>query len=163
MSEAPETSRHAGRFRHLFSIAIDIPLVLGTAFVLMWPLGVFEHHEAFYREQWIMRLFALLLGSYLLLNGWLLYRRGQTIGKWLTGLKVERASDGQPVPFWQLMLRVAVPIAIMVLSLTQVTLPLFAMGQLLLIVLIDTLFIFTPQRRCLHDYLAGLVVRRKAA
>ena len=89
-------------------------------------------------------------GSFLLflaLHGFLLARRGQTVGKVLLNIHIA-LPNGQPVPLGQLIgLRYAVPALIN-------TIP--AIG--LTFTLIDGLFIFRSSRRCLHDSIAGTVV-----
>jgi uncharacterized RDD family membrane protein YckC len=87
---------------------------------------------------WVLVIVLALL-NYIVLSGW----RGQTIGKWTTGLRIERA-DGQPLSFGRACLRhlLGYPVS-MILG---------GLGFLLATV--------TPRSRALHDYIAGTVVVR---
>jgi uncharacterized RDD family membrane protein YckC len=83
-------------------------------------------------------------GVWLVLNGPLLARSGQTIGKKAVGTKIVDLAGALP-PFGKLVgLRYVLPILI-----GQIP---FLGG---LFGLADALFIFGPERRCIHDYLAG--------
>jgi uncharacterized RDD family membrane protein YckC len=140
----------AGRGRRLVAALLDLAIVGLVAFIIMWPLGLFEHEQAYERTQLLIRLFLLLGGSYVLVNGWWLHKRGQTVGKRIMGLQIVNFDNGRLLPFWRLLLRALVPLAM----LTQ---PL-----LMLLAVIDVLFIFGAQRRCLHDRLVGSKVQRVA-
>jgi uncharacterized RDD family membrane protein YckC len=72
---------------------------------------------------------------------------GRTFGKWLTGLRVERNSDGALVGFARALVRHTVGYA-----LTAATL---GLGFLLAA--------FNPRGRALHDFVAGTVVVRSRA
>jgi uncharacterized RDD family membrane protein YckC len=88
--------------------------------------------------------------------GWIVYvtikislltLRGQTIGKWVAGIRIVRL-DGQRVGFvraWLLR-----DFVVGLISAVPVVGPVFA--------LIDLIFIFSESRRCLHDRIAGTVV-----
>jgi uncharacterized RDD family membrane protein YckC len=84
---------------------------------------------------------------FVLLHGWLLARRGQTIGKRIVGLRIVRP-DGRPAgPLRLFGLRYATGFLLMMVP---------ALGMLY--ALVDTLLIFGRQRRCLHDWIAGTIV-----
>ena len=85
---------------------------------------------------------------FLLLNGYLLSKRGQTIGKRLVGTRIVSVTDEQILPLWKVFALRYVPISII----AQVPL----IGNV--IALIDVLFIFRDDRRCLHDLIAGTKV-----
>jgi hypothetical protein len=144
------TSRSpATLLRRLIATLIDVILVPLFALVLMLVTGAFEHAEDYagYRP-WIS---ALLLGvaSYLCLNGWLLWRRGQTLGKAALGIGIVMQADAARVAMWRL-------ICIRALFFPLLYLPLLAVvftPWLLVIPLLDQGFIFLSARRCLHDYL----------
>lgn len=77
----------------------------------------------------------------------LLVRTGQTVGKKLLDLRIV-GLDGEPANRWRLVvLRSLVPIGIGWIPLVNGTFG-----------LIDALFIFGGQRRCIHDYLAETIV-----
>ena len=115
--------------------------------------------------------FALWLtgvSTYILLNGYLLVKRGQTLGKMLLGIRVVDAASKEIVSFWRvLVLRWLVwimigPLTILlwVIVVLYPFLDFIALLPILLwvVAVLDPLFIFKKQRRCLHDYLAGTIV-----
>lgn len=86
-----------------------------------------------------------LLGfaAFLVLQGWLLARRQQTIGKLMLGVRITDAS-GQPAGLRRILLARELPWWLLALV---------PFGTLL--VALEPLFIFRRDRRCLHDLLAG--------
>ena len=86
----------------------------------------------------------------LLVQLFLLTRRGQSVGKLLLHLRIVRAPDNSPVGFLRaFLLRGSVPFLI-----EQIPLLGFAFW------VVDSCFIFRHDRRCLHDLLAGTKVIR---
>ncbi len=83
------------------------------------------------------------LAIFLLINGYNLVHQGQTIGKSLVGIRIVDLDNNVPDLFHVIVLR-------LVLFSLIVAVP--VVGPIL--GLVDILFIFGPQRRCLHDYLA---------
>ena len=71
---------------------------------------------------------------------------GRTLGKWITGLRIERR-NGEPVSFVRALVR----------HLAGYTLTVLTLGLGFLIT------VFDPQGRALHDWLAGTVVVRSRA
>lgn len=92
------------------------------------------------------------IGVLLALNSWTLATRGATLGKLLTGIRIARPS-GERAGFFRIVGMRILPIWIGFAWLSRVA-P--ALGTAFLIV--DTLFIFRADRRCLHDLIAGTVV-----
>ncbi len=86
---------------------------------------------------------AFSLVCLLLVHGYPLYKNGQTWGKRFFKIKIVDAEGAKP-PFWKIVLRYLAISAIPML-------PLFG-GYAWLV---SCLPIFAPQRRCLHDYIAG--------
>lgn len=70
--------------------------------------------------------------------------RGQTLGKWATGLRIEQR-DGEPVNFVRAFVRHTIGYAISLLTL--------GLGFLIAI--------FDPEGRALHDRIAGTIVVRE--
>lgn len=110
------------------------------------------------------QLVMVLLGGvvFLLLNGYLLASRGQTIGKMVTGIQIVDASAGTLLPF----LRVYVYRCLWMTPLVIVTalIPGPQDDMLVnLVSLVDAVLIFGPARRCLHDHIAGSKVVRYVA
>ncbi|MFO1000046.1 MAG: RDD family protein [Planctomycetaceae bacterium] len=85
---------------------------------------------------------------FLILNGYLLATKGQTIGKLATGTQIVDAQTGQLVPLVPLYLK------------RNFSLQLLALIPLVgnFIALIDALMIFRASRKCLHDEIAGTKV-----
>lgn len=83
-----------------------------------------------------------------LLHGYLLARNGQTIGKWLLGIKIVR-TDGSPASLGRLLGLRYLPLSIIALIPYVGT---FITG------FVDPLMIFRPSRKCLHDTIADTVV-----
>ena len=85
---------------------------------------------------------------FLILNGYLLATKGQTIGKLAVGTQIVDAQTGQIVPLLPLFLKRNISMQALAL------IPL--VGNF--IALIDALMIFRASRKCLHDEIAGTKV-----
>jgi uncharacterized RDD family membrane protein YckC len=88
------------------------------------------------------------ISSFLLLNGYLLAKRGQTIGKVLVGTRIVSAETGELLPFGKLVGLRYIPLWIVGL------IP----GVGIALTILDSLFIFRDDRRCIHDLIAGTKV-----
>jgi len=88
-----------------------------------------------------------LLAVLLLVQVTLLVWRGQSVGKLLIGLRIVRLDGSAPGFVHAFVLRSCAPFL-----LEQV--PLFG----LIFWIVDTCFVFRPDRRCIHDLIAGTVV-----
>ena len=150
----------AGRGRRLAATAIDMVLVPALTILLIMVTDVVEDAEDYVDNTWMLWVLLLAIASYLLLNGYTLWRGGQTLGKRLLGIAVIRAPrDGglageqHPAALWKLILLRAWFFPLLVL----IIVPPYA-----LLPLLDHLFIFGKRRRCLHDWIcATMVVRVK--
>ncbi len=85
---------------------------------------------------------------FLILNGYLLSKRGQTIGKALVGTRIVSVTDGQILPLPKVFGLRYLPMS--VIALVPV------IGNIVAIV--NVLFIFRDDRRCIHDLIAGTKV-----
>lgn len=97
------------------------------------------------RSMWSFTPVSLAVGLvvFLLVQGWPLAKRGQTIGKMVCKLRIVR-TDGSPAEPWRLLgLRYGVGI------LTNLM-----VGVAMVYGLIDALLIFRGSRQCLHDTIA---------
>lgn len=134
----------ASRWRRLGATLIDaILLILVVTLCVFTPL----------REQMGHPVVGAVLGviAFLLLNSVLLVSSGQTVGKRLLGIRIATGAGTTPgfghllvfryLPFW-------------IVGAIPMVGPLFS--------LVDSLFIFSDDQRCLHDRLAGTVVLRTA-
>lgn len=140
-------------WRRLIARLIDISLLLlismqVTDWLLQnWPVQVTNNHyiHGFFWSSNTSYIFIDLfvgIGVFAILNTYLLATRGQSIGKFLLKIRiVDHRSDEVSKLRFSLLLREGIT---MQLSLFGI------MGMVL--ALIDVLFIFSPNRRCLHDY-----------
>ncbi|HEX4584938.1 MAG TPA: RDD family protein [Burkholderiaceae bacterium] len=151
---APSGVVLASRWRRLFGSWIDwfavylLALLLATAgFSALWtqpkPAAMAQFFFAFNVQSLLSELL------FLLVNGYLLVARGQTIGKVALGMRILRP-DGSKVSASRLVgLRYGVGFLV---SLIPAPAALYG--------LIDSLLIFRESRRCLHDVIADTIVVR---
>ena len=141
----------AGRFKRLLATGVDAILVPSLTIFLVMITGVMEHAEDYTDNWWMLHIFLLAVLSYLILNGYTLWQRGQTLGKMLFGIAIVDWQVGQmgSAPLWKLICIRALFFPI----LFTVVVPWLA-----LLPLIDQLFIFGKQRRCFHDLVASTTV-----
>lgn len=111
---------------------------------------------------------ALLVGwlGILIAQIWLLVTSAQTIGKKALGIYIMRTDGTIPHIGWLLVREFAIPMLVMLFQymakVNHGLAGLFFGGVASLLWLTDTLFIFGPTRRCLHDHLAGTHVVKVA-
>ena len=137
----------AGRGRRLVAAFVDLVVVAIAGLALVILTGAFEDAEDYVGDP-LPRIIALGFATYFLVNGVLLWWRGQTVGKAMLGLVVVTAGSSEPAPPWRLLVRAPFFIAIYGVFL----------GVPGLIALVDHLFIFRGNRRCLHDLICGTEV-----
>ena len=113
--------------------------------IVMLVSGVIENAEAWALGFPWVRVFFLGVVGYLLVNGFLLWRNGQTLGKWLAKIKIVDHESGQVPAFWKLIVLRA-PF----FPLLHATF--IGYGYLLLI---DLLVGLRSDRRCVHDWVSG--------
>ncbi len=143
----------AGRGRRLAATLIDMVLVPAFAIVLMLVTGVLEHADAWAPGGGAyVRMLLLGLASYVLLNLYLLWARGQTVGKAALGIAIVQAKDGAKAPLWRLVIRgLFFPTLYMIILIPFVS----------LIPVIDQALIFRKDRRTGHDWASGTSVVRR--
>ena len=138
----------AGRGTRLVAVLID-GLVSGFVFGLLTfvtPL-TFTPPAGANLTRVLLINFVVGFTLFLLLHGYLIATRGQTIGKALLKMRIER-SDGSPASFARIVGVRYLPTALLT------TIP--VLGGLY--ALIDSLLIFRESRRCLHDNIADTIV-----
>ncbi len=141
----------ATRPSRLWAVLIDGFIILPLLAPIFWLLGLFDGWPNIqpFGPAKQLALAGLGTGLYLALHGYLLATRGQTIGKWLLGIQIVRV-DGSRIDFGRLVgLRYA---PFWVLSMIPGLGPVTSIA--------DDLFIFSENRRCLHDRLADTIVIR---
>jgi uncharacterized RDD family membrane protein YckC len=147
----PLAEQLAGRGRRLVATLIDMLLVPALSVLLIMITGVVEHAEDFRSAMWVLHVFLLAVLSYLILNGYWLFTRGQTVGKRLMKIAIVATASGERAAFWKLICIRALffPLLFVVIVPALCWLPIG-----------DQLFVFAKSRRCLHDFAAGTSVVR---
>lgn len=143
-SELEESLQPADRVSRFAAYIIDL-LVLGTAYSFLFHLVALNWPEQLGRGPFSVPLRLAVLSSvvYWLLNGYFLYRSGQTIGKKILGIQIVR-SDGQVPGLGWLFLRRMLPTWFMYWC------PILNV----LLFPLDSLLIFRQSGQCLHDQFA---------
>lgn len=132
-----------------FGAALIDGLAVGLANLgLLWGMGIFEQMMRRPDDLGLVATagaigFALWLGIQLAF-----LRSGQTLGKRMVGIRMVDYETGGPVPLGRLVLLRYLPVQL--ISLVPVV------GRIL--PLVDVLFIFGGEQRCLHDLIAGTKV-----
>ena len=109
MSEHVEQSvALATRTRRFLATIIDMCLVPILTLFLVMVFGLVEHAEDYAAgNNMFFNILATAILGYMILNGFLLWSRGQTVGKLLLGIAIV-SSDGfdhmEPASFWRLIL-----------------------------------------------------------
>ena len=142
----------ASRWSRLSAAIIDSILLM----LLFFPPLFFVYGEDFFSQLAVSKstysnqlLFSLFtLSIYLLVNGYFLAASGQTVGKKMTGIKIVDSTSMQILPFWKVFGIRYLPFFVA----SQVP----VIGQF--VGIIDCLFIFRSDRRCLHDMIADTKV-----
>ena len=92
-SVEPRPLTLAGRGRRLLATLIDMLLVPLLTIVLIMITDVLEDAEDYQDFMWTLWVLLLAILSYLLLNGYTLWRHGQTLGKRLFGIAIYSAAQ----------------------------------------------------------------------
>ncbi|GAB3252887.1 RDD family protein [Chitinimonas naiadis] len=138
----------AGRGARLGAAMIDgiILLVLIWTFVFV-VLGISPTNTEGITFGITLIITAVNFGAFFLVNGYLLSQSGQTVGKKLVGLRIVR-TDGSAPEFLHLVVRRYLPFYLVGL------IPF--VGSLA--GLVNVLFVFRENRRCVHDLIADTKV-----
>lgn len=128
---------------------IDGIISFAILFPLLYFFGFWQ--TAMAGEESLVQLVVIALMGivvFLVVHGWLLARHGQTVGKRLVGTRIVSVGDEKILSFGRVI--------------TLRYLPVWVVSQLPVIgsilALIDVLFIFRRDRRCVHDLIAGTKV-----
>ena len=138
----------ASIWRRLSAATLDFFVVPTVALIIILISGALENAEAWSKGFPWVRVLLLGIAAYLLVNGVLLWRYGQTLGKRLFKIKVVDHNSGQLPAFWKLIVLRA---------------PFFPLLHSSLIGLwylpaINLLPGLLTDRRCLHDWVCGTSV-----
>jgi uncharacterized RDD family membrane protein YckC len=150
-ADGPSGPELAGRGRRFGAYMIDA-IIAGIALVVVVALNLGISWADIIRDPMTQQI--PIAGSigflviFMAINGYFLVTKGQTLGKWMLGIRiVDAASNGAATAVKLLGLRYVLVLLVMAIPM---------IGQLL--GLIDVLFIFRSDRRCVHDLLAGTKV-----
>jgi uncharacterized RDD family membrane protein YckC len=145
----PSVIELATRGQRLGAALLDslIGLVFGVP--LMYTAGFFDYMGRGQKPPFGLTLLLTAAGFviFVLVHGYFLKRDGQTIGKKLVGTRIATLDDGIP-SFSKLIGARYFPVTCIALIPT--------VGQFLSMV--DSLFVFRSDRRCVHDLIAGTKV-----
>jgi uncharacterized RDD family membrane protein YckC len=143
---------YGGRLARLLARIID-GIICGIPFGLIRYFLLPDRSTDLFRQNRL--LYALIVGGasflvweliYFLVNFHWLKRDGQTLGKGICGIKIVR-EDGSPANLMDVYVKRELPKSFI--------------GQIPVInfaVIVDALFVFSSERRTLHDLLAGTIV-----
>lgn len=143
--------RRAGRGQRLGAAIIDGIISLVFVVPAMMLMGTFEYTEQGVEPPFMLTLAATVFAFvvFTALHYVFLKRYGQTIGKWILNIHIADM-DGNKAAVGTILFKRYLPISVVGL------IPL--VGQIL--PLVDVLFIFRKDRRCVHDLIAGTQVLR---
>jgi len=145
------TDNLASRWTRLGAAILDTIFIMMFAIPIMIYGGYWDRAvagEATLMDTLLLFTFGIVV--YLAMNGYLLSRHGQTVGKKIMRIKIVKLDRDEILPLWKVFCLRYLPVDIV----AQIPL----LGPWLAI--IDALFIFRRDKRCLHDFIAGTRVIR---
>jgi uncharacterized RDD family membrane protein YckC len=153
IQRAPEDAELASLGERLGAAVIDAIIMV---VVVMVPIIIFYGGWSEWMEDASSESFAFSLAStgfsylmYVVVNGYLLAKNGQTVGKKMLDIKIVR-TDGSQASFVRIVaVRALFENALLLIPVVDIWLW-----------LIDVLFIFRRSRKCLHDTVADTIVIR---
>lgn len=139
----------AGRGQRFGAALLDGLFGMAVAVPIMFGLGTFDYVRNAQQIPWRLVAISALLGwvGFVLLHGYFLKLNGQTIGKKMVGIRIANLDDSIPSIGKVLGLRYLPIQAAHLIPLVGGFYP-----------LVDVLFIFREDRRCIHDLMAGTKV-----
>jgi uncharacterized RDD family membrane protein YckC len=137
----------ASRYGRFIAAMLDGMIMLLIMLPFVKKMNLLENPEALSTR---VALFLMGFVTMVIINGYLLSSYGQTVGKWLVGIKIV-SIDERPLTLSRIMFIRYLPFQMI----SQ--LPVVGLAAALL----NVMFIFKPDRRCLHDHIAGTVVVSK--
>jgi len=152
----------ADRGNRLVASIVDALLVMCITLPIQLVTGQLQMAAAQKAQPVMLELLVNLSGiaAMLVLHGWMLTSRGQSLGKRLLGIQIVDYRDNGLLPFARVILIRSLWLA--PFGLVSTFLPLAGKAIVGIIVgllsITDSLLIFGQARRCLHDTLAGSIV-----
>ena len=142
----------AGRWARLFGALVDAIITAAVMLPLMYFIVPSAFEDAW--TSWSDALLVLVLNSLVFLgvNGYLLHNRGQSVGKFLLRTQIIAADSEYLLPLQRIFLYRWLPI----IFISQIPF-------INLLTIVNVLFIFGDDKRCVHDHIAGTRVAVYAA
>jgi len=144
------TQELASRWQRLWGALLDDLIGMAIVFPVMWISGIWQQlmqgEQASVEQRIWLFIFGVIL--FFVLQGYLLAKHGQTIGKRIVGTRIVSADDGQILPLSRIFWLRQLPLSLV----GQIS----TVGQWLGV--IDLFFIFRKDKRCIHDLIAGTKV-----
>jgi uncharacterized RDD family membrane protein YckC len=139
----------AGRWTRFVAAFVDSFIAMCYGFPILYLLGFWRYIAAGQQAPFLLTiaLSAISFVCFLVVHGYLLKAKGQTVGKMLTGIRIADL-DGNLPDFAKVILLRYLPLSLA--ALIPVVGPYLS--------LVDVIFIFGSERRCIHDRLAGTKV-----
>ena len=145
-----ESTELASRWKRLGGALLDSLIAMAISVPVMMVAGVFKQITQGQQMTIGQRVFFFVFGLavFLLVNGYLLAKHGQTVGKKLVGTRIVRDADHTLLSLGHVFGLRYLPLSVI----TQVPIAgnIFALA--------DCLFIFRKDKRCIHDLIAGTKV-----
>lgn len=135
----------------LIILAVMIPLMVATGYWERAMAAATSGGEPAFMDQLEMAGLGLLVQ--LAINGYLLNKYGQTVGKRVAGTRIVSIEDNRILPLWRVfVIRI---LSVGIISQVPVVGPIFA--------IVNVLFVFRADKRCIHDLMAGTKVVKASA
>lgn len=154
-----DTEELASRWARLGGAILDGLIMFALVFPLMFATGYWERAMSAaisgdgpaFMDQ--LEMVGLGLLAQLAVNGYLLNKYGQTIGKRIAGTRIVSVDDNRILPLWRVfVIRI---LSVGVVSQVPGVGPIFG--------LVNVLFVFRDDKRCIHDLMAGTKVVKASA
>ena len=136
----------ASRWKRLGGSLLDSFILLGIVFTVAFATGAFNHMDQRGNFSLGYQVFMFILGliAYLAVNGFLLAKYGQTVGKKVIGTRIVDFESGEILSVWKVFCMRLLPVHL----LCQLPVAGVFVG------LADVVLIFRNNKRCLHDLIA---------
>ena len=150
MNEMNNIEELASRSDRLAAVIVDSVILISISVLIIYLKYGFDDIINTLQNLSLLDTIVLFIfgqTSFLILNGYLLLKKGQTIGKKFMEIKIVTTDDELPSLLKSYVLR-------------YLSISLFAYVPIIgnLLIMIDDLFIFRNDRRCIHDLVAGTKV-----
>lgn len=148
MSEANQEL--ASRWKRLGGVMLDGLIMFAITIPVMIFAGIFEQAKQGRQMSVGQYIFFFFFGLFIffIINGFLLAKHGQTVGKKIVGTRIVDFESGQIISIWRFLWFRLLPVHIV----SQIPIAGGFIG------LADAVRIFGKDKRCFHDLIAGTKV-----